>query len=106
MQKKLTPKSIDALRVHILVHREVLKLERKITRLAPEQNKLLAVAEDWHSFVGHSRQTWRKHTEKLKRFVLVVGDLPIDQITREEMERYRDSLVTPWGTANGWGLPL
>ena len=73
---------------------EKLKLERKITRLAPEQHKLLAVAEDWHRFIGHSRQTWRKHQGKLKRFVLVVGDLPIDQITREEIERYRDNLVS------------
>ncbi len=73
---------------------EKLKLERKIARLAPEQQKLLAIAEDWYRFVGHSRQTCRKHQGKFKRFVLVVGDLPINQITREDVERYRDSLVS------------
>ncbi len=69
------------------------KTEAMIADLAPEENKLLAVADDWHRHVGHRRQTWRKHLDKLNRFVSAVGDLPIDQITREQVEMFRDGLI-------------
>jgi hypothetical protein len=64
------------------------KIEAMIADLAPEENRLLSVANDWHQHVGHRPQTWRKHLEKLNRFVSAVGDLPIDQITREHVEAY------------------
>jgi integrase len=72
---------------------EKLRLSQKIARLEPAQNKLTAVAADWHKFVGHSPETLRKHTAHLKRFTEVVGDLPIDKVSRDDVIRFRDDIV-------------
>jgi integrase len=54
---------------------------------------LSAIAEDWHRFAGHSRETRRKYTANLERFKQVSGDLPINQITRDHIIRFRDAVV-------------